>query len=131
MSISAIQGAMRKRPTFDELVGIIKKDSVKLKLPDRTALRVEQWFDEPMQELEAHQRRAMGVQEYENEVRRMAMDLGVNHQDLRRSLIHISEPTRLRRSSYAVLCLIKKSRTTILMLYACLLSYFSMLHLCI
>ncbi len=50
-SISATLGAMRKRPTFDELVGVISRDDVKIKLPDRTALRVEQWVQEPRGEV--------------------------------------------------------------------------------
>ena len=71
------------------------------------------WFLDGV--MEEFIQRAKGLRGFENAVRSAtkgrALGLGVLVGHL--SLIHISEPTRLRRTSYAVFCLKKKTHTHI------------------
>ncbi len=70
---------MRKRQTFEELTNIIREDKYIIKLPNRKALQIEQWFKQPMAELTEHQRRRAAHDIYQHEIREVAMANDVDH----------------------------------------------------
>ena len=74
---------LRRRSTYEELAGYYKKDPDTIRLPQRTAFQVENWFHETLDAVTAHLNTALNIQEHDNKVRRTAMDTGVDHHELR------------------------------------------------